>query len=145
MIQAGRFFFILGAALALAAPGATARGSDAASVGHGPGHAHCHCHAHAHAHIVPHPFLIPRELVDARFLHRFDRFDHRRNRGGFVPGWGPYGGNDLGDTPPQETAEAGAPLPLPFPMPAAEPRVSVETTPEGVAVVRGPGSHHVEH
>jgi hypothetical protein len=61
-----------------------------------------------------------------------------------LPG-GYFAGGVASGTPVIMLSEAPAttaPAPAP-PRPAAEQRPSVETTAEGVVVVRGPGSHHI--
>lgn len=81
---------------------------------------------------------------------------HRRHFLRAHPGFGPfalgtplvfpdesYGGGAGSGMPPvimlsEPSAVAASP-----PVPAAEQRPSVETTAEGVVVVRGPGSHHL--
>ena len=73
----------------------------------------------------------------------------------FLPGFGPffgaplvlpggYFGSDiaLGMPPVMMLSETPA-MAAPRQLPAAEQRPSVETTAEGVVVVRGPGSHHI--
>jgi hypothetical protein len=59
-----------------------------------------------------------------------------------LPGGYFAGGVDSG-TPVIMLSEAPAIAAPPPPPPAVEQRPSVETTAEGVVVVRGPGSHHI--
>jgi len=59
-----------------------------------------------------------------------------------------YFGDDLGYEPPPAAPEVIVALPPAAPAPAPvtserDERATVETTPSGVTIVRGPGSHHM--
>lgn len=55
---------------------------------------------------------------------------------------GGYYGSDIGPGTPPVIMLSEPPAPPPQ-LPAVEQRPSVETTAEGVVIVRGPGSHHI--
>jgi len=96
------------------------------------GHHAFHRHHPFHFHAMRHPFVGP---------------------GDWGLGWGWGGGGGDGGWGWGEPAAAGlaepAPspglgmLPPPPPMRTADERPSVESTPQGVTIVRGPGSHHL--
>jgi hypothetical protein len=119
---------LLGAGLtaAIAAPataGMTAPQSPVQVAHNGHIHAPFHRHRFFHSHPSFGPFVFGAPLV--------------------FPGG--YYGSDIGPgTPPvvvlSEPPTAAAPPP---PLPELDQRPSVETTAEGVVIVRGPGSHHL--
>ncbi len=100
-------------------------------------------------------------LIPFPFGHRFNRFAFTRfgfNRFGGLNGFGfPFGASFAGafdgfgvaDAVPGPLGANPAPFPGAFGGPFAPPRVvvndrpSVEATPQGVQIVRGPGSHHL--
>jgi hypothetical protein len=138
MIRAGLFVLLLGTAATVAAPGAWARSNSTMSGGQSMGNAH----------IVARPVFSHRHhRIDARLHHRFAHIDGRRVLPGFAGAGGDYDGYDatnLGAGSPPEAVEAGDPMPARAAIVVREPRATVETTADGVSVVRGPGSHHLD-
>ena len=107
--------------------------------------------------------LTPRSPVIVRNSHipaPFQRHHFRHSHPGFLhshPGVDPLffgvplvysgdyvaGGVASGMPPVMMLSEPPGTAPPPPQLPAIEQRPTVETTPEGVAIVRGPGSHHI--
>lgn len=82
-------------------------------------------------------------------FHRNHFFHRHPGFGPFVFGAplvfpGGYYGSDIGPGTPPVIMLSETPA-APPPLPAVEQRPSVETTPEGVVIVRGPGSHHLAY
>jgi hypothetical protein len=80
------------------------------------------------------------------FLHRNPEFGPFAFGAPLILPGGYFAGDVASGTPPVimlSEVPATTASALPPPRPAAEQRPSVETTAEGVVVVRGPGSHHI--
>ena len=93
--------------------------------------------------------VIPHNHIHA-LSHRDHFFHHHPGFGPFALGApltfpGGYYGNDIGPGTPPVIMRSDTPAIAAAPpqLPAVEQRPSVETTAEGVVIVRGPGSHHI--
>jgi len=136
MIRAGLFVLLLGTAATVAVPGAWARNTSTMSGGQSMGNAHIVARsALAHRH---HRF-------EVRLHHRFAHADRPRMLPGFSGAWGPYADDAAagGDESPPEVVDTSDPT-LPRAVVIRQPHATVETTADGVSIVRGPGSHHLD-
>jgi hypothetical protein len=155
---------LLGTALAATVP------SPAAAMGNGGGGMHSHAGMHAHATVrvasrSVFPFISPfipltngvvfptsfvfhnNSVVFNKRFNRFNRFGFANQSPFFSPGFGwwdsslPWTVPSYDQQPRIIVVNAASPQP---PVAPAEPaKVTVETTPSGVQVVRGPGSRHL--